>query len=173
MIKLADSDKCTGCMACYNSCVQNAINLKVDVLGRLHPSINESLCISCKMCVRSCPVLKKTIFLYPKQAIAAYTKNKNDRNTCSSGGIATSLGRSVIAQGGCVFGAGFSSSGECVMKKAETQEQLEEFKGSKYIFCNAQLIYRDVKKAAETGNLCLFVGTPCQVDGLNSFLKKD
>lgn len=34
MIKLAGKEKCTGCMSCYNSCAQGAIEIK-DLVWRV------------------------------------------------------------------------------------------------------------------------------------------
>lgn len=173
MSKLCEKDTCTGCMACYNACPVGAVTVKEDDLGVLVPEIKEDKCIDCKKCTRVCPMLNEVEKAQPKQAYALYTKDAADRKTCASGGVATTFSRWVIGQGGVVFGSGFDQQSTPVFKKATKTEQLEEFKGSKYVYVFPGLIYRDVLKELKEGKLCLFVGTPCQVDGLKRFLNKD
>ncbi len=168
---LCDVNKCTGCAACYAICNFDAIRMIEDELGVLHPVINEEKCKQCGLCEKVCPEINGVSFLAPESCYAAYTKNISDVDTVASGGIATAFGRYVISQKGAVFGTILENDGrfECV----ETEDGLEQFKGSKYVHICPYNIYRKVKTKLEENKECLFVGTPCQVAGLKSFLGKN
>lgn len=169
--KLCSYELCSGCMACFNACAFDAIEVKEDSLGMLRPYIRDDLCRNCGRCTQVCPGVTEIKGEKPSIALALYTNNLEDRRTCSSGGVATTLSRTVIDNGGCVFGAGYDK-GNVLFKKATTQDELEEFKGSKYVFSNPGLIYREVEKELKAGKFCMFIGTPCQVDGLKHYLGK-
>ena len=173
MFELCDKKECTSCMACYNACSFNAIKINTDSLGTLIPVIDRQQCKKCGKCVSVCPVVHEPEKHEANEAIALYTKNSEDKKTCASGGVATSLSRKIIQSGGVVFGTGFSNEGTPVYKKAEAEEQLEEFKGSKYVYCFPGKIYCEVKQELKSGKLCLFIGTPCHVAGLKGYLGKE
>ena len=168
---LCDTNKCTGCSACYAVCNFNAIVMLEDELGVLHPEIVEDKCKKCGLCEKVCPVIRKNDKLTPQKCYAAYTKNERDVKSVASGGLATAFGRAVLNEGGVVFGTCLGK--EARFMCAETEEALENFKGSKYVYVFPDKIYREVKEKLDLGKLCLFVGTPCQVDGLKSFLRKE
>ena len=50
-------------------------------------------------------------------------------------------------------------------------EDLEEFRGSKYVKSNQIGIFKEIKNALEQGKIVLFIGLPCQVAGLKKLLK--
>lgn len=170
---LCEKAQCTGCLACYNACAFHAIQLKKDDLGVVYPQIDAELCRKCGKCAAACPVLHPPKAGRSLEAIALYTKNEKDRKTCASGGVATTLYREVLRNGGVAFGTGFAIDGMPCLKVIETEEDLEKAKGSKYVYAFPGLIYREVELQLKTGKQCLFVGTPCQVAGLRSFLKKE
>ena len=49
-------EECCGCTACYASCTVGAISMIPDEEGFLYPEIDMQKCISCKKCLRVCPV---------------------------------------------------------------------------------------------------------------------
>ena len=57
MLRLAKYKDCTGCMACYNSCSHNAIEIVNDKEGFLQPVVKADKCVECKLCENSCPVM--------------------------------------------------------------------------------------------------------------------
>lgn len=172
-MRLCDSAQCTGCAACYASCAFDAIHMEEDSVGVLKPEIDFAKCKDCGRCEKACPVLHESQMAFPIRCFALYTKNEGDAATCSSGGIATVFGRYVIQNGGIVYGVDYDSSDSLIYKFAETEEQLESFKGSKYVYAFTDNIYRHVQKELNNGRLCLFVGLPCQVDGLKHFLAQN
>lgn len=164
MEKLCDLSLCTACMACLNICPTKAVFFQMDELGCLMPQIDEKKCIDCRLCLNTCPQLKSSEKHSVIKAYALYTKDISDRKLCSSGGVATTLGRWFLRAGGAVCGTAFESNGKPVMKLAENEQELEEFRGSKYVYCEPGRIYLQVKNILEHEKPVLFVGLPCQVD---------
>ena len=52
-------------------------------------------------------------------------------------------------------------------------EDIGKFRGSKYIQSDTKNTYKDVRKFLLEGRKVLFSGTPCQVEGLKSFLGRE
>ena len=98
---------CTGCAACDNVCPVEAINMVPDALGFMEPSINNTLCIQCDMCRKTCPVLNE--IQKGSEIIKCFAAQAEDevRKESSSGGIFTLLAEEILKNGGVVFGAVF------------------------------------------------------------------
>lgn len=89
----------------------------------------------------------------------------------SSGGIATALAEYILEQGGYVAGVIYSED----FYKAEysiihNSSDVNKLKGSKYIDCDKNKVYSDVKKLIDAGESVLFFGLPCVVAALYAFL---
>ena len=56
------NQQCTGCLACYNSCDFNAINIRYDEKGFIRPVRNPLNCKNCLKCFNSCPNNVETSF---------------------------------------------------------------------------------------------------------------
>lgn len=50
---LPNREHCTGCSACYNSCMHEAIIMRQDKEGFLMPIIDEDKCVRCNVCVKN------------------------------------------------------------------------------------------------------------------------
>lgn len=55
----------------------------------------------------------------------------------------------------------------------EDANELCKLQGSKYLQSDVSGIYKPIKDILEKNRKLLFCGTPCQVAGIKSFLKKD
>lgn len=107
-------------------------------------------------------------------AYAGYISDENELMECTSGGIATALARKVIRAGGYVAGVAYSSDFyKAQYEIAHHEDQLDRFKGSKYVEVDKGSVYRDVKALLEDGNMVLFFGLPCVVAAMRKFLDKD
>lgn len=107
----------------------------------------------------------------PISVWAAKAKNDELRTKSSSGGIFSLLARQVISQGGVVYGAGFDHDDWHVThKSAESEEELEDLRGSKYVQSDIRGVYAAVKTNLVQGREVLFAGTPCQIAGLRKYL---
>lgn len=172
---MIDKKDCTGCGACYNICPKNAITMQVDEEGFKYPVIDREKCINCKLCEKICPILNKvnTKMENPIGVIAAYTKNTNERIESSSGGIFYELANIVLSKNGAIVGAGYDDKFNVVHKIIYNKEDLKELQGSKYVQSDTKDTYKETKEILEKGIEVLYVGTPCQIAGLKSFLQKD
>ncbi len=171
-MQLCEAKDCTGCFSCMNICPKSAISVECDKLGKTIPQINSELCVECGLCRKSCPMLNESTYRKPQKCFAAWTTDKNDRVNCASGGIATALSRVIIRNGGKVFGAAWTEDLNLHMDVAENEIGLEKFKGSKYVQSFVGDSYVKVKKQLNNGEKILYIGSPCQIDGLLHFLEK-
>ena len=104
---------------------------------------------------------------------AGYLENNSEILTCSSGGIATALSRRMIQEGGYVAGVAYSEDFHSVRYEiAHSIEQLERFKGSKYVDAEKGTVFQSVKSLLDQGNKVLFFGLPCIVAAIRFFLGK-
>lgn len=174
MITLSNKKDCCGCSACFSICVHHAISFVQDDEGFMYPQFDEDKCVSCGLCEMVCPVIK-----YKSQSkngnpeiYAAVNTNENEYFASSSGGIFILLCNYVIAQGGIVCGAVYSRNFIVKHEFAQTIDECKRFQGSKYVQSDISGIYSQIKAILKTGRILLFSGTPCQVAGLQLFLRK-
>lgn len=172
-VEICKQEKCTGCFACMNICPKDAIETGEDVYGKTIPVINKEKCIECGLCVKRCPINYPATLSYPKMCYAAWGKEKEERENCASGGIATVFSNIVINENGFVYGALFNDKLELVHMEAHREEEIQDFKGSKYVQSYIGMTFRQIKKRLDEGEKVLFIGTPCQVAGAKSYLGKD
>lgn len=175
MPNLASYQSCVGCSACALSCPKNCIEMYNDKYGFSHPKIiNVQECINCKLCEQSCPIVNKRN-LDDKEtiALAAFTKDEEIRKESSSGGIFTEIAKYVLLNNGVVFGAAYSNNWHVEHIEVKEVGNLNKLRGAKYSESKLGNTYDRIKKYLNKDILVLFSGTPCQVAGLKSFLKRD
>lgn len=171
--------KCTNCMACYNICPSDAIEMIEDIDGFVYPSIVEDKCTHCGLCSKKCPALNleqtKEISkrLENPLAYGGYINNEEIREKSSSGGVFSILSKYVLDKGGYICGARFTKGGICEHVIVDNWDDLAPLRGSKYVQSNINNCFKEIKKLLELDKYVLFTGTPCQVAGLYSVLGKD
>ena len=109
--ELCNTIDCTGCMACLQTCRQEAIKMECSSDGFSYPKIDAEKCVGCQACVKACPVLSLQPPYYYNNAsrcYSAYQKEKEVRMGSSSGGLFFTLSKYIIEQGGVVYGAGWT-----------------------------------------------------------------
>lgn len=163
---------CTGCSACASVCPKNAVSMVFDG-GFLRPKIEEALCVDCKLCEKTCPVLHQPMASEHTDAYAAYSKDSSLLSGSSSGAIFPILAKHILNQGGVVFGAAFDVNFTVRHIGIETVEELPRLCSSKYVQSEIGQIFRQAKTALDAGRLVYFSGTPCQIAGLKAYLKRD
>lgn len=175
MINIIDKSKCSGCHACASICPQNCIEMKVDDEGFWYPKINASTCINCGLCEKACPIIhnKHNLIKRTPDTYAAFNKNEDIRMNSSSGGMFTLIAEHIVNQNGVVFGACFDKEFNVIHNFVETIYDLHKFRGSKYVQSKIGDTYKKAKNFLDSGRLVLFTGTPCQIGGLYSYLRKD
>ena len=167
-------DSCTACSACQSICHKHAITMITDDEGFQYPYINEDSCVECGLCIKTCPSNKEldVTSSYPQQPYLAWINDDEVRLDSSSGGIFTALARYVISQGGVVCGAAYDDDMTVRHRIVDNENDLIHLRGSKYVQSITEGIFSDIKVYLNKGVMVYFVGTPCQVAGLKSFLKK-
>lgn len=171
---ILEENKCCGCQACANICPKNAITMQENEKGFLYPSIDQDKCINCGACKQACPVLNKKEEVEKDIATyACYNKNLQERLNSSSGGMFILLAKEIIRKGGVVFGAAFDENFNVKHTYADNEKDLIKFMGSKYTQSDIGNTYKEAKKFLEQDRVVLFSGTPCQIEGLKAYLKKD
>lgn len=174
MKQVIEKKDCCGCAACVNICPHNAISMVENYEGFLYPEIDEAKCVSCGLCQKACPVLSKDNNNFKKPDCYAVMADDETRKVSSSGGAFSILADYILDKKGYICGCTFDKS-ELKAKHIiiNLKEDLYKLRGSKYVQSDIGTSYLDVKKLLENGNFVLFSGTPCQVAGLKSFLRKD
>lgn len=173
MIKLAPFESCTGCTACMNSCSHNAIVMAEDAEGFIFPHINGNKCVECGLCMRVCPVLNTPIITNVTKPNVFAVWSLKDRTVSSSGGAFSAFARNVLEADGVVFGATLGTNLLCYHREIHMIEELEVLRGSKYVQSELRDTFFKVKAYLKEGKNVLFTGTPCQVDGLYRYLRRN
>ena len=177
MINITDKAQCTGCTACFNICGHKAISMKHDEYGQIYPKVNHDLCTNCGLCEKVCPLLHqeripKDEKLETLVVKAVYNKDEAIRQRSTSGGVFTLLAEYVIAKGGVVCAARFDEHYHIHHSFFDTISDIDPYRGSKYAQSDLSDVFRQIKNHLNERPV-LFVGTPCQVGGLKSYLIKD
>ena len=172
-IKLCEEKYCTGCSACSNVCVQNAIEMRDGIRGELHPFIDYNKCIQCGLCEKVCPQLNTPQMISPMRCYAASKLDKNNMKREASGGIATLIISELYKQGYTIFATRLDKDMIPKIVKITSLDEIDFYKGSLYVQSVAGDSFSKIQKSLSDGDSVLFVGTPCQVAGLRAFLKKD
>lgn len=158
-------------MACYNICPNNCINMEYNKFGELQPEIDEGKCINCNLCRKVCPNNSKINKNEPIMAFATWSKDESDRKTSTSGAIASIFYKQAIQNGYIVFGTSFDEN--LILKHSYTdkKEEVVKYKGSKYCQSYIDYSYKKVNDFLKEGKKVIFIGTPCQIEGLNKYLE--
>ncbi len=171
MDRICDTNHCTGCASCMNRCPKQCIEMKPDdLLGHLYPVIDNDKCINCGSCQKVCPANNKLMFRKPLTAYAGWDKSENEYITSTSGGAASAFARYIIRQGGVVYGCAILPNIEVRHIRVDNMNDIFKLKGSKYVQSTIGMTYRSVKADLCQGRHVLFIGTPCQVAGVKSFV---
>jgi hypothetical protein len=165
-------EACTGCTACKHICPTAAIAMRENDEGFLYPEVDENLCIHCGRCVRVCPQNHKPPYREPRGVYAVKHKEQMVRVQSTSGGMFTALSDWILQRGGVVYGAAFDEAFSVSHIMAETALERNRMRGSKYVQSALGEVFAQIKKNLAEDRYVLFTGTPCQVDGLRSFIGK-
>lgn len=171
---ITESKNCTGCGACANICPHNALNIVDDKFGFLKPVVNNKLCTGCNLCKNICPILNFNCHMNgTPEVYALIYKNDEILQKSSSGGAFYAFAQKVIKSNGTVYGVIWDKNIKAIHARAANLDEIEKMHGSKYVQSDTNTTFRQVKKDLEKGLHVLYTGTPCQIAGLQAFLRKD
>lgn len=163
---------CTGCGACVNKCPQSAIKLYPDKYGFLKPQI-DGKCVNCSLCVEVCPTAKLTAVKEtpdtPVKCFAAWADDEIRRDS-SSGGAFTMFAQHILEKNGTIYGVDYTKDFFVSHIGVSNAADLKRLRHSIYVQSNTGTTYAEAKEKLENNENVLFVGTPCQIAGLNLFL---
>ena len=172
---LASLDTCTGCLACLDNCSFDAITYKYKSDGFFYPDVKTDACTECKTCEKACPVING--YSYERfngnipKAYVAWSPKDDTRMKSSSGGAFPEFAKAILDNNGVVIGAAIKG----LYIKHITIDNIADLhllQGSKYLQSNTVGIYNASYEYLKNGKTVLFSGTPCQIGGLLSFLRK-
>lgn len=168
--------KCYGCTACECICPKNAITMEPDKEGFLFPCVDLQKCVNCGLCLKVCNAneLNKKVFNEPARKVyAAWNKDEKEVIKSTSGGLFFTIASHIVESGGVVYAVVWNNRIEAVFARIDKIDDLQKARGSKYVQSDIRGTYKKIQLDLEKGLTVLFVGTPCQVSGLKSYLRKD
>lgn len=174
MININETNKkhCCGCTACESVCHKKCISMQTDNEGFKYPVVDKTKCVNCRLCEKVCPILNKTHNVFPNTAYVVRNKNSEIVRSSTSGGAVTAFSKEIINNGGIVFGGAFDGNFYVKHTYAETESELSKFRSSKYVQSDMGTTFTEVKQQLDNGKFVMFTGTPCQVEGLQNYLRK-
>ena len=170
-MNIAQTENCTNCGSCLNTCPQRAIS--ADKSGLFYRMVvDNEKCIDCGACVKACPLHAPVGAQTPHAAYCAQHRDLDVRAKSSSGGAFSALAEQVIANGGVVFGAVFRKGFTEVGFDHTDRASLDDIRRSKYVESLVDDTFLQIRKQLNAGRQVMFCGTPCQAAGLRAFLGK-
>ncbi len=166
--------ECVGCLACMAVCPFGAIEAITDDRGFTYPAIDQEKCRDCGKCKAVCPaVIRQGGCDTASQGYYAVSHREREvLGRSQSGGLFTAFSDAVLDRGGVVYGCIYDQKKHrAVHARASTKTERDEMCGSKYIPSEILPVFEMVGRDLQDSKYVLFTGTPCQCDGLKSYLK--
>ena len=175
-IKSVEKESCTGCKMCMDSCPTQAIYFEAQNDGFWYPNIDSEKCIQCGLCYKKCPAVNASENKNNSNptVYSLWSNDDSNRTISTSGGVFWEIGEWFIKHQGVVAGARYGADWRSAEHYiAQTLEELNDLRGSKYFQSDTAGIYKQVKNYLDKEVEVLFCGTPCQNAALHAFLGKD
>lgn len=165
---------CCGCGACANACPKQCIRMEADQEGFLYPEIEREACVNCGLCERACPVTQAgEDEEFSQDGYIVQNKDEQVRRESTAGGAFTSIARYALQHSGVVFSAAYNADFTVHHIAVDKEEELWRFRNSKYVQSHTAEAFKEAGEYLEAGRVVCFGGTPCQIEGLKRFLRKD
>lgn len=166
---------CYGCTVCEAVCPAKAISFAPNEEGFYYPNVDNDKCTSCGACLKVCNIdsdnLSKVLHEEPTDVYAVWSKDLYSVLKSTSGGASYHLTRCFVEDGGVVYGVAWTEHFVAAHIRVESIDELDRLRGSKYVQSKLNGVFESIKCDLKNNKKVLFVGTPCQVGGLKSFIK--
>lgn len=166
-------ENCTGCGACVQRCPKQCISWTTKEFDFRYPRVDEASCINCGLCEKVCPIDKELKAPTAQKAYAAVHKDSAVLEKSTSGGAFTALADTIFSRGGVVYGAAMLNGMQVKHIRTEDKISFADLRSSKYLQSDTGTTYQMVEQDLKQGKVVLYSGTPCQIDGLKCFLRKE
>lgn len=169
-IGLCDSEKCSGCSACFNVCPTNSILMQENQYAEIHPIVNYDTCLNCGLCRKVCPQISGINFKECSKCYAGWRSDENKRKNSSSGGIAALIYEKFFKLGYTCYGVKYDFKTGALFLPVKSIKDIDQMKGSKYVQANVGKIFSDIGNKLENNEKIVFIGSPCQIAGIENFI---
>lgn len=167
-----EKKNCSGCAACYSVCPKQCISMARDEEGFDYPQLTSpETCINCGLCEKVCPINVTFPVKVEQKAFCAVTKDYSIWHRSASGGAFSEICRAWGDDKTLVVGAAWDGLYVHHIGIVGV-ENIQPLCNSKYVSSHIEDTFREIREYLKNGNV-IFCGTPCQVGGLRSFLRKD
>lgn len=177
LIEINNKADCCGCTACAGICPVNCIVMYEDNEGFCYPNLKLEDCVNCGACEKVCPILNvKKEEPFEQEGYIVQNRDQKVLRESTAGGAFTAIEKYVLNEKGVIFGVELSDNLKAQHIYIESEDELYRFRNSKYVqsvLSPGGDTHRQVKTFLEKGRYVCFSGTPCQVEGLKNYLKKD
>ena len=171
MDTVCDKNMCTACSACVDICPRQAVSLR-DSIKFVDAVIDEEKCIRCGLCKKVCQKINALPLSRPIEWYQGWLKDEDERIKSSSGGFAYAVSRQIIKENGYVASCRFIN-GEFRYSLVDSLEELDKFRGSRYVKSNPSGIYKKIDQLLKKEKAVLFIGLPCHVAALKRFIGRE
>lgn len=147
--------------------------MHADALGFLYPVVDNSKCVECGLCEKVCQFHDNYNRYNNYEEPLAYSlriREELQLSRSQSGGAFYGIAKYVIENGGVVYGAAFNFEWKVCHQRANTIDDLEKQRMSKYVQSDMRGVFPMVKNDLKQGRVVLYTGTACQVAGLKSYI---
>ena len=169
--------KCTSCQMCAAVCPKGAITIELDMNGFYRPIVDDNKCVDCSICTKVCYKFDTCISVSDNQKLnstilyGGFVKDPGLLNKTTSGGIADLLAHQLVKDGYKCVGVVYDSENDNAKDIIACREnELKDFKGSKYIQSYTFSAFKEIVKTCKTEKYAIF-GTPCHIYALDRYLK--
>lgn len=166
---VSDHEACTGCGVCALNCPVGCITMKESGEGFFYPDVDKEKCTGCGFCEEKCHLNSSGRFEEGK-AYAVISRNEDELQRSSSGGVFSVLARKILDGGGIVVGCELQDGTYPRHVIIREPADLCRLRGSKYVESDLAPILRELAEEAKNGRKILFSGTGCQIGAVRSLL---
>lgn len=157
-----------------NICPKHCITMETDKEGFLYPNVDIENCINCGLCEQVCPIITcEPEQPFEQKAYIVQIRDEKIRRESTAGGAFTAIAQYILGKDGVVFGVAYDEQFKVMHTAVTDAKELWRFRNSKYVQSDTGTTFKETEKYLKLGRMVCYSGTPCQIEGLKQFLRKD